>query len=81
MNLTVSAPKETLGEEGAALPVMVYVHGGALKEGGGHVSDLHGGLFYRVWIWKFICLCQINTTRMVDLSVREGHPVIIVSIQ
>jgi carboxylesterase type B len=65
LNLTISAPKEALGDKGMRAPVMVYVHGGAFKVGGGHVSALHGG----------------DTTKLVDLSIREGNPVVIVSIQ
>ena len=42
LNLTVSAPADALGDEGRSLPVMVYVHGGAFKVGGGHVSAVHG---------------------------------------
>jgi carboxylesterase type B len=45
LNLTISAPVSALGPEGEQakelLPVMVYVHGGALTEGKGHVSAQH----------------------------------------
>lgn len=82
LNLTVSAPKKTLGEEDAALPVMVYIHGGALKEGGGHVSALHGGCFNGAGIHSHCsAYLDADTTRLVDLSIREEHPMIIVSIQ
>jgi carboxylesterase type B len=42
LNLTITVPTKALANEEAKLPVMVYVHGGAFKVGGGHVSDLHG---------------------------------------
>lgn len=42
LNLTISAPADALDDQDKNLPVMVYVHGGAFKEGGGHVSALHG---------------------------------------
>lgn len=42
LNLTISAPKSALANHESRLPVMVYVHGGALKVGGAHVSALHG---------------------------------------
>lgn len=42
LNLTIAAPMEALGDERTNLPVMVYVHGGAFRVGGGHVSALHG---------------------------------------
>ena len=42
LNLTIAAPSDALGDEEKELPVMVYVHGGAFKVGGGHVSALHG---------------------------------------
>jgi len=45
LNLTISAPISVLGRDGEQpeelLPVMVYVHGGALTEGKGHVSAQH----------------------------------------
>jgi carboxylesterase type B len=44
LNLTISAPKDALGEKGKALPVMVYVHGGGFTEGSGHISALHSKL-------------------------------------
>jgi len=50
LNLTISAPRDALGGKGKALPVMVYVHGGAFTEGSGHISALHGtlGLSWRM---------------------------------
>jgi len=45
LNLTISAPVSALAPDGAELkgllPVMVYVHGGGLAEGKGHVSAQH----------------------------------------
>ena len=32
----------TLGDVKKELPVMVYIHGGAFRVGGGHVNALHG---------------------------------------
>jgi hypothetical protein len=46
LNLTISAPRDALGEKGKALPVMVYVHGGGFTEGSGHISALHGKLAF-----------------------------------
>lgn len=45
LNLTISAPKDALGDEGRELPVMVYVHGGGFRVGAGHISALHGELW------------------------------------
>jgi carboxylesterase type B len=52
LNLTIAAPKDALGDVRRELPVMVYIHGGAFKVGGGHVSALHGE-------WR-ICLNSEN---------------------
>ncbi|KAK8203154.1 hypothetical protein M8818_005379 [Zalaria obscura] len=43
LNLTISAPRSAVlaGQRNHGLPVMVYVHGGAFKEGAGHISALH----------------------------------------
>jgi carboxylesterase type B len=46
LNLTISAPRDALGEERKALPVMVYVHGVGFTEGSGHISALHGKLSF-----------------------------------
>ncbi|KAL7916803.1 Alpha/Beta hydrolase protein [Trichoderma velutinum] len=68
LSVIISAPKQALingakGEQAKdLLPILVYVHGGAFKEGA------HTGAFY-------------DTARMTDISVRDGKPVIIVSIQ
>lgn len=42
LNLTISAPKDALGDVERKLPVMVYVHGGGFTVGSAHVSALHG---------------------------------------
>ena len=42
MNLTIAAPTSALGDVKKELPVMVYIHGGAFRVGGGHVDALHG---------------------------------------
>lgn len=42
LNLTIAAPTDGLGGGKDLIPVMVYVHGGALKEGMGNISSLHG---------------------------------------
>jgi carboxylesterase type B len=44
LNLTISAPRDTLGDVERGLPVMVYVHGGGFSVGSAHVSALHGKL-------------------------------------
>jgi carboxylesterase type B len=44
LNLTISVPKDALGDEGKKLPVMVYVHGGGFTVGSAHISALHGKL-------------------------------------
>ncbi|KPI36645.1 Para-nitrobenzyl esterase [Cyphellophora attinorum] len=43
LNLTISVPEHALAAKDPAklLPVMVYVHGGGLQEGVGHVDGLH----------------------------------------
>lgn len=42
LNLTISAlPNNSEGQMAKGLPVMVYVHGGALEEGAGHISHMH----------------------------------------
>ncbi|KXG52119.1 Carboxylesterase, type B [Penicillium griseofulvum] len=41
LNLTISAPAKNFSEENGPLPVLVYVHGGGLVEGKGHVSAGH----------------------------------------
>lgn len=41
LNLTLSVPKTALATTSKALPVMVYIHGGAWSEGAGHISALH----------------------------------------
>lgn len=51
LNLTIAAPVRGLdansGNGGIKLvPVMVYVHGGAFKEGMGNISSLHGWSFF-----------------------------------
>jgi carboxylesterase type B len=67
LNLTISTPKNVLGESGQSLPkkvlpVLVYVHGGGFVEGKGHVSALH------------------DMTKMTELAAHESMDVVIVSI-
>jgi carboxylesterase type B len=40
--LTISAPRDSLGDVERGLPVMVYVHGGGFTVGSAHVSASHG---------------------------------------
>jgi carboxylesterase type B len=40
--MTIAAPTGALGDVEKELPVMVYIHGGAFRVGGGHVNALHG---------------------------------------
>lgn len=54
LNLTISAPKHFLGDEGKKLPVMVYVHGGGFRVNAGHVSALHGEFYFIVGEWRLI---------------------------
>ena len=42
LNLNISAPRDALGNHERNLPTMVYIHGGAFKEGAGHISAMHG---------------------------------------
>ncbi|RFU34812.1 hypothetical protein B7463_g1562, partial [Scytalidium lignicola] len=62
LNLTVNVPRECLEGKKKDVPVMVYVHGGAFKEGAGNISHQH------------------DTGAMVDLSVQEGKPMIMICI-
>jgi carboxylesterase type B len=76
------------------LPVLVYVHGGAFSMGA-HLGPIHGELisqwrscYWRPRMWRLytdtearVGASSKDTTRMVELSVKEGQPVVIVSIQ
>ncbi|OQE77540.1 hypothetical protein PENNAL_c0060G03466 [Penicillium nalgiovense] len=67
LNLTISMPKNVIGESGLSqprnlLPVLVYMHGGGFVEGKGHVSALH------------------DTTKMTEMAAHESMDVVIVSI-
>ncbi len=57
LNLTISAPTDTLGDVERGLPVMVYVHGGGFTVGSAHVSALHGKpqvLRIHQWVSEFV---------------------------
>ena len=78
LNLTINAPQDALGDEKRSLPVMAYVHGGAFKVGG-HISAFHGESS-STQCFKVLIIC-IETTKLVDLSIREARPAVLVSIQ
>ncbi|KAH8813305.1 Alpha/Beta hydrolase protein [Xylogone sp. PMI_703] len=62
LNLSINVPKVCLEGKVRDAPVMVYIHGGAFKEGAGNISHQH------------------DTSAMVDLSIEEGKPMIMVAI-
>lgn len=64
LSLTISAPKDALGSVDGKNPLPVMVY-------------VHGGGF-KVGAGHVSALH--DTTRLVDLSIREGHPVVIVNI-
>lgn len=81
LGLTIAVPTEVLST-GRELPVMVYVHGGGFTVGSSHVSALHGkSPTMNSWKLEQSLITRLDTRRLVESSIKEGHPVIIVSIQ